>query len=144
MRLKPEFEKLKILNDDFVSQESFLGKLKHTFFTNFDKSEKEISSQVNDTSELSISITKLQKKIDTTLKEERDKLVADKTTANNKIRDLKEENKGLKIVIDEVQDYEPKEDNLLYQGLKTKVFEETAKREELVSQLNQPKTKSVY
>ena len=116
-----------------------MGKLKHTFFKNFNKSEKEISSQVSDTSELSMSIAKLQKKIDTTLKEERDKLVAEKTTANNRVSDLTKENKGLKIVIDEVQDYEPKEDNLLYQGLKTKVVEETTRREELVSQLNQLK-----
>lgn len=137
--IKPEFEKLKILNDDFVSQESILGKLKHTFFKNFNKSEKEISSQVSNTSELSLSIAKLQKKIDTTLKEERDKLVAEKTTANNKISDLTKENRDIKTVIAEVQDYEPKEDNLLYQGLKTKVVEETTRREELVSQLNQLK-----
>lgn len=137
--IKPEFEKLKILNDDFVSQESILGKLKHTFFKNFNKSEREISSQVSNTSELSLSIAKLQKKIDTTLKEERDKLVAEKTTANNKISDLTKENRDIKTVIDEVQDYEPKEDNLLYQGLKTKVVEETTRREELVSQLNQLK-----
>jgi hypothetical protein len=137
--VKPEFEKLKILNDDFVSQESILGKLKHTFFKNFDKSEKEISSQVNETSELSMSITKLEQKIDTTLKEERDKLIAEKTTFTNKIEELTKENIGLKNIINEVQDYEPEEDNLLYQGLKTKVIEETTKREELVSQLNQLK-----
>ena len=77
--IKPEFEKLKILNDEFISLESILGKIKHTFLKNFDKVENKLSSKVSEKSDLSISINSLTEKIEKTLNEERDKIIVEKT-----------------------------------------------------------------
>ncbi len=135
--IKPDFEKLKLLNDEFISHESILGKLKNTFLKKFDKVEQELSNKIDENSELSILIKNLQTKINTTLKDERDELIALKTTKGNKLNDIKEDNIKLSEEVSELQDYEPTSDNILYQGLKNNVSDENKKLTDLVSQLNQ-------
>ncbi len=135
--IKPDFEKLKLLNDEFVSLESILGKLKHTFLNEFNQVEQELSNKIDENSELSISIRTLETKIDTTLKNERDELIAKKTTNENKLTAIQTENKNLSKELDELKEYEPSAENLLYQGLKNNLIEEQENLTELVSQLSQ-------
>lgn len=135
--IKPDFEKLKLLNDEFVSLESILGKLKHTFLNKFNQVEQELSNKIDDSSELSISIRTLNTKIDTTLKNERDKLIGQKITNENKSTTIQTENTNLSKELDELKDYEPSAENLLYQGLKNNLIEEQGNLTELVSQLSQ-------
>jgi hypothetical protein len=84
-----DFEKLKILNDTFIGEEKILGKLKNTFFKKFDAVEKDLSDKTATDSLLSIAIRTLETKIDVTLKNERDDLIAEKTTFNNQIEAAK-------------------------------------------------------
>ena len=58
---------------------------------------------------------------------------------NNTVKALKKENRSVKIIIDEIQSYEPSEDNALYQGLKSNFENEKNQNENLRSQLNQLK-----
>ncbi len=134
---KSDFEKLKLLNDDFISHESILGKLKNTFFKKFNKVEQDLSNKIDDNSELSISIRTLKTKIDTTLKNERDELIGQKITKENKLTVIQTENTILSKELDELKDYEPVAENLLYQGLKNNLLEEESNLTELVSQLSQ-------
>ena len=135
--IKADFENLKLLNDEFVSQELILGKQKHSFLKKFNKVEQDLYDKTNDNSELSISIGILRNKIDINLKKERDELISKKTTEENNITSLKGENTELHKELSELIDYEPTADNILYQGLKNKLSYEEKKRTELVSQLNQ-------
>ncbi len=135
--IKPDFEKLKLLNDDFISHESILGKLKNTFLKKFNKVEQDLSNKIDDSSELSISIRTLQTKIETTLKNERDVLISNQTTQRNKLTELKNNNTTISAELKELQDYEPSAHNILYQGLKNKLSDEEKKHTELVSQLSQ-------
>ena len=134
---KSDFEKLKLLNDDFISHESILGKLKNTFLKKFNKVEQDLSNKIDDNSELSISIRTLKTKIDTTLKNERDELIGQKITKGNKLTAIQTENTNLSKELDELKDYEPVAENLLYQGLKNNLLEEDSNLTELVSQLSQ-------
>ncbi|MHA7843227.1 MAG: hypothetical protein ACX93I_07910 [Winogradskyella sp.] len=135
--IKPDFEKLKLLNDEFVSHESILGKHKHTFLNKFNQVEQELSNKIDENSELSISIRTLKTKIDTTLKNERDELIGKKTTNENKSIAIQTENKNLSTELDELKEYEPSAENLLYQGLKNNLIEEQGNLTELISQLSQ-------
>ncbi|QNM84630.1 hypothetical protein H9W90_10520 [Polaribacter pectinis] len=135
--IKTDFEKLKLLNDEFISQESILGKLKNTFLKKFNTVEQELTDKINDNSELSISIKDLQIKIDVNLTKERDTLISSKTTLENKSIALVNENKLISIELDELKEYEPTNDNLLYQGLKSNLKDEEKKHTDLVSKLSQ-------
>ena len=135
--IKPDFEKLKLLNDEFISHESILGKLKNTFLKKFNKVEQELSEKTDDNSELSISIRTLQAKIETTLKKERDDLISLKTTKGNNLETLQNGNKKLSAELEELKDYEPNVENLFFQGLKNNLVVEEKRLTELVSKLNQ-------
>ncbi|MBC8754670.1 hypothetical protein H2O64_08285 [Kordia sp. YSTF-M3] len=135
--IKTDFEKLKLLNDEFISQESILGKLKNTFLKKFNTVEQELTEKTDDNSELSISIKDLQTKIDVNLTQERDILISAKTTLENKITTLIDENKLIFKELDELKEYEPTTDNLLYQGLKNNLKDEEKKHTDLVSKLSQ-------
>lgn len=135
--IKPKFEELKLLNDEFISHESILGKQKNTFLKKFNKVEQDLSDKINESSELSISIRTLQTKIDTTLKNERDELIGQKITKGNNLTAIQTENTNLSKELDELKDYEPDAENLLYQGLKNNLLEEEKNLTELVSQLSQ-------
>ncbi len=135
--IKPNFQKLKLLNDEFISQEAILGKLKNTFLKKFNKVEQDLSDKINDNSELSISIRTLQTKIDVTLTKERDELISTKTTIGNNTTALINTNKEIFKELDELKEYEPKSDNLLYQGFKNNLKDEEKKHTELVSKLSQ-------
>ena len=135
--IKPDFEKLKLLNDQYIGLESILGKLKNTFLKKFNKVEQDLSDKIDNNSDLSISIRTLQTKIDTTLKKDRDDLISLKTTKANSKDSLQEENKKITKELEELKDYEPDAENLLFQGLKYNLSDEEEKRTDLVSQLNQ-------
>ncbi len=135
--IKPEFEKLKLLNDDFISHELILGKLKNTFLKKFNKVEQDLSNKIDDNSELSISIKTLRTKIDTTFKDERDELIGQKTTNENKSTAIQVESTSISKELDELKGYEPSAENLLYQGVKNNLLEEQRNLTELVSQLSQ-------
>src|SRR5207248_2612693 len=53
LAIKQDFEKLKLLNDTFISEELILGKLKNTFFKKFDAVEKDLSGKTANDSSLS-------------------------------------------------------------------------------------------
>jgi hypothetical protein len=137
--IKLDFEKLKLLNDEFISRELFLGKLKNTFIKQFDKVENELSDQTIDSSELSIAIKDLKTKVEITLKEERDSIIEKRTTNTSNKNSLTKKNSEIDEELKKVKEYEPTSDNLLYQGLKRKVEEENEKLKELESQLTQLK-----
>ena len=132
-----DFEKLKLLNDTFIAEEKVLGKLKNTFFKKFDAVEKDLSNKTATDSLLSISIRTLETKIDVTLKKERDDLIAEKTTFNNQIEAAKKANIEIDKQLKEVEDYEPQDDHLMFQGLITKAETEDQKRIQLEAQLTQ-------
>lgn len=135
--VKLDFEKLKLLNDKFISEEIILGKLKNTFFKEFDTVEKDLSEKTKEDSLLSISIRTLETKVDITLKKERDILISEKTTFENQIEATKKTNLDIDKQLKEVEDYEPTADNLMFQGLIAKVEMEDKKRKELEAQLTQ-------
>lgn len=132
-----DFEKLKLLNDTFIAEEKVLGKLKNTFFKKFDAVEKDLSDKTSTDSLLSISIRTLETKIDVTLKKERDDLIAEKTTFSNQIEAAIKANIEIDKQLKEVEDYEPQNDHLMFQGLITKVETEDKQRIELEAQLTQ-------
>jgi len=132
-----DFEKLKLLNDTFIAEEKVLGKLKNTFFKKFDAVELDLSNKTATDSLLSISIRTLETKIDVTLKKERDDLIAEKTTFNNRIEAAKKANIEIDKQLKEVEDYEPQDDHLMFQGLITKAETEDQKRIQLEAQLTQ-------
>jgi hypothetical protein len=135
--VKLDFEKLKLLNDTFISEEKILGKLKNTFFKKFDAVEKDLSEKTANDSLLSISIRTLETKIDVTLKKERDDLIAEKTTFGNQIETAINTNIEIEKQLKEVENYEPTDDHLMFQGLITKVKTEDKQRIELEAQLTQ-------
>lgn len=132
-----DFEKLKLLNDTFIAEEKVLGKLKNTFFKKFDAVEKDLSNKTATDSLLSISIRTLETKIDVTLKKERDDLIAEKTTFSNQIEAAKKANIEIDNQLKDVEDYEPQDDHLMFQGLITKAETEDKQRIELEAQLTQ-------
>lgn len=132
-----DFEKLKLLNDTFIAEEKVLGKLKNTFFKKFDAVEKELSSKTATDSLLSISIRTLETKIDVTLKKERDDLITEKANFNTQIKTAEEANKEIDKQLKEVEDYEPQDDHLMFQGLITKAETEDQKRIQIEAQLTQ-------
>jgi len=132
-----DFEKLKLLNDTFIAEEKVLGKLKNTFFKKFDAVEKELSSKTTTDSLLSISIRTLETKIDVTLKKERDDLITEKANFNTQIKTAEEANREIDKQLKEVEDYEPQDDHLMFQGLITKAETEEKQRIELEAQLTQ-------
>jgi len=135
--VKLDFEKLKLLNDTFISEEIILGKLKNTFFKKFDTVEKDLSEKTKDDSLLSISIRTLETKIEVTLKKERDDLITEKADYNAQIKKVEEAIEEIKKQLKEIEDYEPTADNLMFQGLITKAETEDKKRKELEAQLTQ-------
>lgn len=135
--VKLDFEKLKLINDAFISEEKILGKLKNTFFKKFDAVEKDLSEKTADGSLLSISIRTLETKIDVTLKNERDALIAEKTTFANQIEAAKKSNIEIDKALKEIEDYEPADDHLMFQGLITKTETDDKQRIELEAQLTQ-------
>jgi hypothetical protein len=135
--VKLDFEKLKFLNDTFISEEKILGKLKNTFFKKFDAIERDLSEKVASDSLLSIAIRTLETKIDVTLKNERDALIAEKTTFSNQIAATEKENIEINKALKEVEDYEPTEDHLLFQGLIAKAETEENQKIGLEAQLTQ-------
>jgi len=135
--VKLDFEKLKMLNDNFISEEKVLGKLKNTFFKKFDAIEKDLSEKTAADSLLSISIRNLENKIDITLKRERDNLIAEKTTFENQIEVAKKANIVIETHLKEIENYEPTDDHLMFQGLITKAENEEKQRIGLEAQLTQ-------
>lgn len=135
--VKLDFEKLKFLNDTFISEEAILGKLKNTFFKTFGAIERDLSEKIAVDSLLSIAIRTLESKIEVTLKNERDTLIAEKTTFSNQIDVTKKANIEIDKALKEVEDYEPTNDHLLFQGLITKVETEEKSRIGLEAQLTQ-------
>ena len=129
-QIKTDFEKLKLLNDQFISQESILGKLKNTFLKKFNTVEQELTNKIDDNSVLSISIKDLQTKIDVNLTKERDTLISAKTTLENNTTRLINENKLISKELDELKEYEPTTDNLLYQGYKNNLKDEEKKHKD--------------
>jgi hypothetical protein len=132
-----DFEKLKLLNDTFIAEEKVLGKLKNTFFKKFDIVEKDLSNKTATDSLLSISIRTLETKIDVTLKKERDDLITEKANFNAQIKTAEEANREIDKQLKEVEDYEPQDDHLMFQGLITKAETEDKQRIELEAQLTQ-------
>jgi hypothetical protein len=112
-------------------------KLKNTFFKKFDAVEKDLSDKTATDSLLSISIRTLETKIDVTLKKERDDLITEKADLNNQIKNAEETNKNIDKQLKEVEDYEPQDDHLMFQGLLTKAETEDKQRIELEAQLTQ-------
>jgi hypothetical protein len=135
--VRPDFDKLKILNDTFIGEEKILGKLKNTFFKKFDAVEKELSDKTATNSLLSIAIRTLDTKIDVTLKNERDVLITEKANFNSQITIATNANLGLGRHLKEVEHYEPTDDHLMFQGLITKEETEEEQRTELEAQLTQ-------
>jgi len=135
--VKFDFEKLKLLNDTFISEESILGKLKNTFFKKFDSIEMDLSNKIKDDSLLSKSIRTLENKVEVTLKKERDDLISEKTTLINQIETAKKANEEIVNQLKEVENYEPTEDHLMFQGLINKIKSEDKDRSELEAQLTQ-------
>jgi hypothetical protein len=135
--IKLDFEKLKLLNDSFISEEKVLGKLKNTFFKKFDAVEKDLSAKTAVDSLLSISIRTLETKIEVTLKKERDELIIKKATFENQIEAIKNANIAIKKQLEEVEHYEPTADHLMFQGLITKAAADEKQRTELEAQLTQ-------
>ncbi|OFY86674.1 MAG: hypothetical protein A3F72_15670 [Bacteroidetes bacterium RIFCSPLOWO2_12_FULL_35_15] len=135
--VKTDFETLKLLNDKFISEESILGKLKNTYIKKFSSVEKDLSEKIAFESTLSIAIRDLETKIDITLKQERDGLIAEKTGYNNDLITTKKINAGIEVQLKEVQDYEPTNENLLFQGLVTKKESESKQLKELESRVTQ-------
>jgi hypothetical protein len=135
--IKNEFETLKLLNDKFIAEESVLGKMKNTFFRTFDIVEKDLSEKISDSSSLSLSIKTLENRIKILHKDERDSLLQDRATLENEIKYIQIEITGIERQLKEVVDYEPKNENLLYQGLKGKLQQKTSRRNDLNSQLTQ-------
>lgn len=135
--VKLDFERLKLLNDKFVGEESVLGKLKNTFIKLFGKVEKDLSEKTAHDSPLSISIRTMETKIDTVLKQERDQLISDKAKLNLQITNTETANKQIELQLKELADYEPSDDNLLYQGLVANAAEEEREKTGLEAQLTQ-------
>lgn len=135
--VKLDFEKLKILNDTFLSEEKILGKLKNTFFKKFNAIERDLADKIAPDSLLSIAIRTLETKIEVNLKNERDALIAEKTTFSNQIKSAQEMIIEIDKALREVEGYEPTKDNLLFQGLITKVETEDKQKAELEAQLTQ-------
>ena len=135
--VKLDFEKLKLLNDKFLSEEIILGKLKRTFFKKFDAVEKDLSEKTNEDSLLSLSIRTLETKIDVTLKKERDALISEKTTFENQIESTIKSNIEITKQLQEIEAYEPTADNLMFQGLIAKKETEDKQRIELEAQVTQ-------
>lgn len=143
--VKLDFETLKELNNQFISKESILGKLKNTFFKKYNEVNKEQSNQISEFSPLSQEIKALDKKIKESLKEERDLLIAEKTTEINKL-DVKKGNyikaitgeiEKVKTQLKEIENYEPTEDDLMFQGLLSEYKKIDEERKTLESQLTQ-------
>jgi ribosomal protein L29 len=132
-----DFEKLKLLNDNFIAEEKVLGKLKNTFFKKFDAVEKDLSDKTASDSLLSISIRTLETKIDVTLKKERDDLITKKANFNTQIKTAEEANREIDKHLKEVEDYEPQDNHLMFQGLITKAETEDQQRIQLEAQLTQ-------
>ncbi len=135
--VKLDFEKLKILNDNFIGEEKVLGKLKNTFFKKFDAVEKDLSEKTATDSLLSISIRTLETKIDITLKNERDALITDKANFNSQISIAINATAEIEKQLKEIEHYEPTNDHLMFQGLITNVETEEKQRVELEAQLTQ-------
>lgn len=138
--IKKDFEMLKLLNEEFISKETVLGKLKHTFFKKYDETAKDLSEKIDENSTLSQEINTLKIKIEITLQKERDILIAEKTTATNDCNAKKSQiGKDGEIgkLLKEVENYEPTSDNILYQGLLNEVEEKDNKRKIKESQLTQ-------
>ena len=129
--VKLDFEKLKLLNDKFISEEVILGKLKNTFIKLFSGEERDLSEKIRNDSTLSIAIRTLQTKIEITYKRERDDLITEKANLNSQILNAKKANDLIEIQLKEIEDYEPANDNLLFQGL----LDNTEKNEKLRSEI---------
>jgi len=135
--IKSDFEKLKMLNDTFISEEIVLGKLKNTYIKKFSAVEKDLSEQTAPDSSLSTSIAVLERKINNLLKDERDKLITERADVNSEIRTAKNTLDEINQKLKEVQDYEPEPDNLLFQGLVAKAEEEITQRIDLEANFSQ-------
>lgn len=136
--VKPQFEALKRLNDEFVAKESILGKIKNTFFKQYDKIALDLSNRVEENSPLSIEIKELETKINKTLQAERDNLIGKKTTAENRNEKLRDEDLAENIkLLEEVENYEPTEDDLMYNGLLNEVEQKNNKKRNLEYQVTQ-------
>jgi hypothetical protein len=135
--IKLDFDTLKELNNLFISKESYLGKLKNTFFQKFNEVQKELSGQIYEFSSLSQDIKAIDTKLKITLKQERDALItekANKTTEKNFKIELK---KNLEAQLIEIESYEPTDDDLVYQGLLTEYKTNDEERKKLEAQLTQ-------
>lgn len=135
--VKSEFEKLLLLNDKFISEEVVLGKLKNTFLKRFGDKERELSEKIDEGSDLSRSIRSLETKIEVPYKNERDDLVANKRTIQDRIQEVRQANVAIEKQLKEVEEYEPEESDLLFQGLLTKADTEEEQKRSLESQLMQ-------
>jgi uncharacterized protein YgfB (UPF0149 family) len=135
--VKLDFEKLKLLNDKFISEEVILGKLKNTFIKSFGTVEKNLSEKIKNESSLSISIRTLGTKIEVTFKRERDELITDKANLNSQIQSAERTNQEIERQLKEVEEYEPVNDNLLFRGLLDNMENNEKLRSEFESQIIQ-------
>jgi DNA repair exonuclease SbcCD ATPase subunit len=135
--VKQDFEKLKLLNDKFSTEENILAKLKHTFVLHFNAIEKELWEKTGSESPLSLSIRELENKIEYTLKHQRDHLITEKANLNNQISNATNAIEEINKQLAEVADFEPTEDNLMFQGIMAKYEEENRQRINIEAQIMQ-------
>jgi hypothetical protein len=143
--IKTDFETLKELNNQFISKEAILGKLKNTFLKKFNDIQKELSVQISEFSPLTQEIKALETKINKTLKDERDNLISEKTTATNNLdtkkgnakKEIKGEIEAINDKLKGIEGYEPVEDNLMFQGLLSEYKKLDGERKTLEAQLTQ-------
>ncbi len=140
--VKQDFEKLKLFNDKFISEENILAKLKNTFVRKFNAVEKELWEITGSESSLSNEIRELENKIEFTLKHQRDGLITEKANLNSQVAAANKTIEDIKEQLEEIGEFEPTEDNLLFQGLMAKYEEENRMRISLEAQiLQQERTK---
>ena len=133
--VKSDFETLIELNNQYVSKEAILGKLKNTFFKQFNQINKELSDQISGFSPLSQKIKALETKIKVILKQERDALVTEKANKTTE-KELKNTEKiNVEKKLKEIENYEPTETDIMYQGLLSELVQKENAKRELESQL---------
>lgn len=135
--VKSDFEKLKELNNQFLSKESYLGKLKNTFFKKFNQIQKELSDQIAESSPLSQEIKGLETKLKTTLKKERDDLITEKANKTTEKNSKNNSKKDVENQLKEIESYEPTDNDIMYQGLLAEHKSIDEERKTLESQLTQ-------
>jgi hypothetical protein len=135
--VRADFDQLKLVNDRFIAEELALGKMKNTFIKGFSSVERELTEKVKPDSSLSISIRNMERRIDLTLKSERDHLITERANTNGKMEVARTTIGDLTTKLNQVADYEPRPDNLMFQALVDKHEEAERNRKLLEAQITQ-------